>query len=221
LTGEHRLCTYRIRGGAPATVKELTSPAHLLTPCESPAIGLRVSGGVHPEREAHPALRFDEIYGQHLRFVWRVLRAFGVRPAALEDAAQDVFVVVHRRLPTFEQRSQITTWLFGIAMRVARDHRLPKTSPAPIAEVEEGLRDDGPSPFEITARREAGCLLERLVDELDEEKRVPFVLIDIEQMTAHEVADLLGIKLNTVYSRLRHARAEFNRLVARRERSGR
>ena len=66
---------------------------------------------------------FDQIYAQHFAFVWRVLRTFGVAEAALEDAAQDVFVVVHRRLPEFEGRSAITTWLFAIARRVAGSHR--------------------------------------------------------------------------------------------------
>ncbi len=200
-------------------MKELTSPLRFLAPAgSSPALA------VNGEREAHlqePAISFDTIYERHLRFVWRVLRAYGVPSTALEDAAQDVFVVVHRRLHTFEGRSPITTWLFGIAMRVARDHRAPKRSTESLDDVGEGLRDHGPTPFELAARREAGSRLEQLVDQLDEEKRVPFVLMEIEQMTAQEVAELLGIKVNTVYSRLRLARAEFNRLVARRDRGPR
>src|SRR5215207_8141138 len=71
--------------------------------------------------EAAPS--FDEIYQAHVGFVWRVLRTMGVPETALEDAVQDVFVVVHRRLPEWQARAAITTWLFAIARRVASSSR--------------------------------------------------------------------------------------------------
>src|SRR4051812_34339786 len=77
---------------------------------------------------------FEEVYAAHVAFVWRVLRALGVAAEQLEDAAQDVFVIVHRRLPEFEGRSAITTWLFAIARRVAsRYRRKSKPKPPPPA----------------------------------------------------------------------------------------
>src|SRR5262245_28504253 len=66
---------------------------------------------------------FDEVYAAHVAFVWRVLRTFGLSEAQIEDAVQDVFIVVHRRLPEWEGRAAITTWLFAIARRVASSHR--------------------------------------------------------------------------------------------------
>ena len=72
-----------------------------------------------PPRLAAAALVFEEVYAQHVRFVWRTVRSFGVAEAQLEDAVQDVFVVVHRRLREWEGRAAITTWLFAIARRVA------------------------------------------------------------------------------------------------------
>jgi RNA polymerase sigma-70 factor (ECF subfamily) len=62
---------------------------------------------------------FDEVYAENFAFVWRVLRTFGLSEAQIEDAVQDVFFVVHRRLPDWEGRAAITTWLFAIARRVA------------------------------------------------------------------------------------------------------
>ncbi|OJY31628.1 MAG: hypothetical protein BGO98_15830 [Myxococcales bacterium 68-20] len=157
---------------------------------------------------------FDEIYDRYLVFVWRALRALGIAPPALDDAVQDVFVVVHRRLWTFEGRSKLTTWLFGIALRVARNYRRRQAPSTDLSEVGERLLDDRPSPFEEVARSEAFQLIEQILDALDEKKRIVFVLMEIEQMTAEEVAGLLGVNVNTVYSRRRFARIEFDRLVA-------
>jgi RNA polymerase sigma-70 factor (ECF subfamily) len=156
---------------------------------------------------------FDEVYDRHLTFVWRSLRALGIPPHQLDDAVQDVFVVVHRRLCTFEGRAKMTSWLFGVAMRVARNYRRGRPSDD-LDEVQEQLLDGQPSPFEATARSEAVLLLERFLETLDEKKRIVFVLMDIEQMTAEEVAQMIGVNVNTVYSRRRFARIEFERLVA-------
>lgn len=157
---------------------------------------------------------FDEIYDQHLVFVWRTLRALGVAQPLLDDAVQDVFVVVHRRLFTFEGRSKVTTWLFGIALRVARNYRRVQRPIDDLSDVEDRLHDDRPSPFDETARSEAVQLLERVIDALDDKKRVVFVLMEIEQMHADDVAVLVGVNVNTIYSRRRAARIEFDRLVA-------
>jgi RNA polymerase sigma-70 factor, ECF subfamily len=168
------------------------------------------------EHASSELLSFEEIYDRHVLFVWHALCGLGVPRTALDDAVQDVFVVVHRTLPTFERRSKVTTWLFGIARRVARDHRRRRASSDRTREltgVEEELQDQRPTPFEAAARSEAVVLLERILDRLDEKQRICFVLMDIEQMTADEVASLLEINVNTVYSRLRLARIEFDRLV--------
>src|SRR3954452_10421913 len=91
------------------------------------------------------ALTFEEVYAQHVGFVWRVLRSLGVPPAQLEDAAQDVFVVVHRRLPEFEGRAAITTWLFAIVRKVApkysRRGPLPPATPPELIAFADPFRD--------------------------------------------------------------------------------
>src|SRR5687767_10181926 len=69
-----------------------------------------------------PALVFERVYAEHFRGIWRTLRRLGVTDAQLDDAAQDVFVVVHRRLAAFDGRS-LRGWLFAIAVRVASDYR--------------------------------------------------------------------------------------------------
>ena len=63
------------------------------------------------------------VYRQHARFVWLSLQRLGIHVSDLDDVAQDVFVIVHKRLRTFDRRSRLTTWLFGICMRVAANYR--------------------------------------------------------------------------------------------------
>lgn len=157
---------------------------------------------------------FDDLYDKHLSFVWRVLRALGVSREVLDDAVQDVFLVVHRRLDSFDRSSKATSWLFGIALRVARGYRRRPPPGDDLSTVENALRDGSPSPLEQIARSEKLALLERVLDSLDDKKRIVFVSMEIEQMSAEEVATMLGINVNTVYSRRRLARLEFDRLLA-------
>jgi RNA polymerase sigma-70 factor (ECF subfamily) len=160
------------------------------------------------DRASAEALSFDEVYEQHVGFVWRVLRSLGVPPTAVEDAAQDVFVVVHRRLREFEGRAAITTWLFAITRKVAARHRkkLPvvATEPRDVAD-----------PFRETARAEAAAAVAAILDRMDDDKRIVFALVELEHTSVAEVARMLGINANTAHSRLRLARAEFTAAVQR------
>ena len=152
---------------------------------------------------------FDEVYAAHFAFVWRVLRTFGVPDAALEDAAQDVFVVVHRRLPEWEGRAQITTWLFAIARRVAQAQRRKDGRTDPLDEEPVGHADT----FAAFSRAQAAATVMSILDTMDEDKRVVFALVELEQMSVPEVARMLDLNLNTAYSRLRLARHAFELAV--------
>ena len=85
--------------------------------------GLELHGYLPAAVVRERAPTFDEVYGEHARFVWRVLRGMGIREAGIDDAVQDVFIVVHRRLREFDGKHALSTWLFAIAYRVACDHR--------------------------------------------------------------------------------------------------
>jgi RNA polymerase sigma-70 factor (ECF subfamily) len=157
-------------------------------------------------------LDFDEIYAAHVTFVWRVARTLGVADAHIEDAVQDVFVVVHRRLREFEGRAAITTWLFAIARRIAAGYRRRDLVPS------EPLVDQfaaGTDTFADLSRAEAAARVLAILAELDEDKRIVFALVELEQLPVPEVARMLDIKLNTAYSRLRLARKAFERLRAK------
>ena len=165
-----------------------------------------------PMEDAVATPSFDDVYESHVAFVWRVLRACGVPVEQLEDAAQDVFVVVHRRLVDFEGRSSITTWLFAIARKVAARHRRRSSPPAePVSELVPA-----PDPFDQVARSEAAATINAILDRMDEDKRLVFALVEVEQLSVAEVARMLDINPNTAHSRLRLARAEFAAAVRRR-----
>lgn len=162
-------------------------------------------------------MTFREVYQEHFQFVWRSLRRLGVRESDAQDAAQDVFLVVHRRLAEFEGRSKITTWLFGICYRVASDRKK-------LAHVRrrvdggEALLDGPDERADVAAeaeRRQGLALLEAILEELPLEQRAVFTLFELEGMTGEDIAETLEIPLGTVYSRLRLAREAFKRSVAR------
>lgn len=151
------------------------------------------------------------LYRQHFQFVWRSLRRLGVRDASVEDALQDVFLVAHRKLADFDGRASHRAWLFAIAIRVAAEHRRRdgRLKLDPDASLTTRHLDET---LELRSRVD---LLDRVLESLHDEQRAVFVMAEVEQFTAPEIAQTLSIKLNTVYSRLRLARARFERALAR------
>jgi RNA polymerase sigma-70 factor (ECF subfamily) len=182
---------------------------------------LDVSAGLPEPRQAVRAeLRVEDVYREHFGFVWRSLRHLGVAEPDVEDAAQDVFVVVHGKLATFEHRAQLTTWIYGICIHVAQGRRrrahvrreLP-TDPVDMPVDEAGAaRVD-----EAYERREAEDLLDRILDGLPIEQRAVFTLFELDGRSCEEIAAICAIPIGTVYSRLRLAREAFRRATARLE----
>jgi RNA polymerase sigma-70 factor (ECF subfamily) len=152
----------------------------------------------------------DAIYEAHFRFVWRTLRRMGVATALLDDATQDVFIVAHRQLASFEGRSSLKTWLCAIALRVAHDYRRSAKRRGWLVPFREtNTPSTRPTPLEHVQQVEAAGLLNRFLDSLDESKRVVFILSELEEMTAPEISRAVGASVNTIYARLRTARRLF------------
>jgi RNA polymerase sigma-70 factor, ECF subfamily len=160
-----------------------------------------------------PALR--ELYEQHFGFVWRSLRALGVEPAVLDDAVQEVFLVVHRRGRDFEGRSAVRTWLFGIAYRVAANFRRSARR-RPTDPLSEELTADHPDPEQSAARAEAARFVEEFLSGLDDHLRAAFTACVLEGMSGREAAEALGVNVNTLSSRVRIARERFAAALAKR-----
>lgn len=161
---------------------------------------------------------FRQVYDEHFRFVWRSLRRLGVREADIADIVQEVFVVVHRKLPEFQGQSKMSTWLFAISMRIARDHRGSavvrrevSTDASLLSEHEDPRADVGA----VAERNEKQAQLETILDEMPEEQRAVFVLFELEGMSGLAIAELVDVPVGTVHSRLRLAREGFRRSAAR------
>ena len=164
---------------------------------------------------------FAKLYADYFDFVWTTARRLGVPDGMLEDVVQEVFAIVHRKLDGFEGRSSFRTWLFAIARNVCREarrsaRRKAKLSPtgAPCDPDELEAREDE-RPDQVAERRAQNQVLHQILDALDDDKREVFVLAEMEQFTAPEIAEALSINLNTVYSRLRLAREAFAEAAAR------
>jgi RNA polymerase sigma-70 factor (ECF subfamily) len=159
---------------------------------------------------------FDEVYEAHFAFVWRNVLNRGIPSSAVDDVVQEVFVVVHRKLPGFEGRSSLRTWLAGIARRVIADH-VRKRGNAPVAD--EPLEGESPSeargPAEELDAKAAARVLDELLARMPEAQREVFILHEVEQMTGREIAEAVGANENTVHTRLRAARRIFEEGLAR------
>lgn len=153
------------------------------------------------------------LYEAHARQVWRTLIRLGVPQATVEDAVQDVFLTAHQKLAAFAGRSSESTWLVGIAVRVAANQRRLLQRREVVRLVSGELEDPGAAPDQQLEQQRNLRDLERVLSLLPAEQREVLVLIDLEQLTAPEVAEALEVKLNTVYSRLRLARAALSRAL--------
>lgn len=155
-----------------------------------------------------PAMTAREVFDQHLAFVWRTLRCQNVAPKDLEDVAQEVFLVIFRKLPQYEERGHLRGWIYRICLhaastyrrraRVRREilvHDIPEPPPTGLLDPE----------FE---RFHASEQLMALLSTLDEDKRTVFALHEIEQIPVSEVAEIVGCPPATIYSRLAAAKKQ-------------
>ncbi len=169
----------------------------------------RVIEGAGPPRPD-----FDALFTAHYAFVHRALSSMGAPPAALDDLAQDVFIVVHRKLAEYDARQDFRSWVWGIARRVLRTHGRTR------ARADRKLRalpspEPASAPDEQFERKERAALAAELLAAMPEAQRKVFVMVEVEGMSAPAVASATDLPLNTVYSRLRTAREKFSKGLAR------
>jgi RNA polymerase sigma-70 factor (ECF subfamily) len=161
--------------------------------------------------------RLARIFSEQADFVWRSLRRLGVPAADVDDAVQEVFLVVHRRISEYEDRGLLRAWLFSISRQISSHyHRSIKRS----EDRHRGLvvSTTAPDLEEVLARREAEQLVNAFLEQLEEPQRMVFYLSDIEGMTAPEIAAALDMNLNTVYGRQRQTRKRFEDVIRRQSR---
>jgi RNA polymerase sigma-70 factor (ECF subfamily) len=153
------------------------------------------------------ALDFASVYRANLDYIWSSLRRLGTPSSDLEDVAHEVFLVVHRKLDDYDRARPLRPWLFGIAYRVASEHRR-KNARRAQQELEDELAasESSSSPEKQTVKRQAIELARKALDSIDEEARAVFVLAELDGVAVTDVAETLSIPVNTAYTRLRRAR---------------
>lgn len=159
-----------------------------------------------------------EIYAQHSEFLWKSLYRLGVPEADLPDVLQEVLLVVHRRLDSFDASCRLTTWLFGICLRVTATARrtVRRRREQPLDEsAQEPMLSDSPSPEDLMVARDAKQRLNAALDCLEPDKRAVFVMFELEGIACAEIAEMLGVPKGTVFSRLASARNSFLQALAR------
>jgi RNA polymerase sigma-70 factor (ECF subfamily) len=168
-----------------------------------------------PGGTAAVELRLRRAVAQKSALLWRTLVRLGVRPADAEDAVQEVFLVLARHLndvPVSAEKAFLLKTALGVASTRRRSRR---RRPEQLDDTLEGEQDGGPLPDQLVARLRLRQTLQRLLDELPSEQRSAFVLVELEGLTAPEVAHLLALPLGTVASRLRRGRQGLLKAVAR------
>ena len=159
-------------------------------------------------------VEFEQLFETYARFVWRVLGRLGVAPSDVADASQEVFLVVHRKLSSFEARSSVKSWIYGICLKVAASHRR-KRRPGETPLEDPALGASAPGLDEELERRRARAVLLTALAQLDADKRDVFVLYEFEELSMPEVAEAIGCPLTTAYSRLHAARKQVRGVFAR------
>ncbi len=176
------------------------------------------------DRSSTHALTFEEVYARGFPHVVRWIRALGGLDADFEDLAQETFVIVRRQLPKFDG-TNLAGWLYRITQRTVRDYREGAWFRGAFRKRHEDTRIRRASiasdPSEVLEHRESIRVLSRLLTELSESHRAAFILFELEGYTGEEIAQLEDVPLNTVWSRLHHARKELCMLIAKARTEGR
>jgi RNA polymerase sigma-70 factor (ECF subfamily) len=170
------------------------------------------------EAPAMPAAPdFDAVYQANFVEVARWVRALGASAGDVEDLTQEVFIIVRRKLHAFDG-CNLRGFLYRIAQRTVRDHRrsawfrnlLRRRASGEV----RGLQSESPTAFQVLEQREKRRLVEGLLARMSDKRRSTFVLFEIEGYSGEEIAEIQGLPLATVWTRLHHARKDFLRLVA-------
>jgi RNA polymerase sigma-70 factor (ECF subfamily) len=163
---------------------------------------------------------FHAVFEREHGYVWHSLRRLGVFERDLEDVTHDVFVVVHRKLGQYDASRPLRPWLFGVAARVASDYRRRASHRFEHPKLDVEAVDAQPSPEARLAASDAQKLVIAALQAVEEDRRAVLIAVEIDELPVTEVALALEIPLNTAYSRLRLARAEFGAAVARMRKRG-
>jgi RNA polymerase sigma-70 factor (ECF subfamily) len=154
---------------------------------------------------------------EYYDFVWRSFRRLGIVPPETDDATQQVFLTLSLKLSSVREGDE-RSYIFGIVMRVAarvrRNHAAARKREVSEVDAPES-RSPSPTAETSLSRAQARAMLDEILASISEERRMVFVLFELEELSQREIAELLDMPIGTVASRLRRAREDFGAAVAR------
>jgi RNA polymerase sigma-70 factor, ECF subfamily len=163
-----------------------------------------------------PVPSFQELCARYFEFVWKCARAFGSKSDEIDDVVQDVFLVAQRRHADLKEERLARSWIYSITRRVVSSQRRQRRErDARAASDVDSLTSTEQSPLAAAEHNLEVRVLSTLLEGLEERKREVFVLSEILEMSGREIAETIGVPMNTVYSRLRAAREEFDAAAQR------
>jgi RNA polymerase sigma-70 factor (ECF subfamily) len=168
---------------------------------------------------SYAPMTFTAAFENYASFTWSVLALLGVAPADVPDVCQEVFLVLHRRWTEVDTDRSLKSWLYAVCVRKSAEYRRHRRARPEVVTAEPPeVRVEG-SAEDVVDRKRAAGLLERALDQLDDDRRAVFVLYEIEELSIAEVAATIGCPLQTAYSRLRAARTLVTDIFARASRA--
>lgn len=185
------------------------------------SVSEEVEGATASERESCRLPELAEVFDDYALYVGRTLRCLGVHEREVPDAIQEVFLVVHRRLPELRKPSALRSWLYAICLRRAMALRRSAARRREHSVAEPPEEPSGATPHDDLVRTRALATAIEILDDLEDDKRAVFVLYEVEQLPMSEVAEAVGVPLQTAYSRLYAARREIARTLKRLRANGR
>ena len=171
--------------------------------------------GLADQKMSIDSARLTRVAQEHLDFVWRCLRRFGVPAADADDAAQQVFLVAADKLsdvPVERERAFLFATAARIAANARRSIRRRQTAYDSLSQAPE---EPSVSQDELSDQLRARALLDQVMADMPEDLREVFVLFEIEEISIQDIATTLEIPIGTVGSRLRRARQAFQQAVTR------
>jgi RNA polymerase sigma-70 factor (ECF subfamily) len=149
------------------------------------------------------------MYEGNFALVWRMLHRLGVPPAMVDDAAGQVFLVATHKIARIKVGFE-RSFLLGVAVRVAADARRNRNAGREVIDPDLDARQD-PSPLatELLDDKRALEVLDAVLESMPFDLRTVFILYEIEGISTHDIAPMLGLPRGTVVSRLRRAREAF------------
>jgi RNA polymerase sigma-70 factor, ECF subfamily len=153
------------------------------------------------------------LYEDHFDFVWRTARRLGTPAGELDDVVQESFLVAWDKLAAF-QHGRLDTWLFRITANVVSGrHRRRRVRETFLSWFEQAPAAPGPqAPDAALETKDAQLAVAAVLARMAPKKREVFALFELEGLSGEEVAQRVGCGVDTVWTRLFHARKDFERL---------